>query len=319
MDDSGSKRRYAGRIEPLKSLEWLIVELALSQHGVIALRQLVELGLSPRAVRNRVATGRLHRVHDGVYAVGTPRLTRKGRYMAAVLACAPRSALSHRSAADHRELWHSHRELIDVISPRRPGRNRAGIDAHTSSTLLARDVEEVDGIPCTTVARTLLDLAAVVPRRVVERAFDEAAFREVLDAAAIEDVLARAGKHRGAGVLRGILDDHSPGSTRTRNDLEEAFLAICDRAGLPRPEVNAWIALDPNGYEADFLWRGQRLIAETDGAAAHATRRGFERDRRRDQQLTLAGWRVVRFTYDQVFDEPGSVETTVVGLLRQAA
>jgi predicted transcriptional regulator of viral defense system len=319
MGDSGSQRRPDRRCEPLKPLEWQIVEFAVAQHGVVALWQLVELGLSARAVRDRVAVGRLHRIHEGVYAVGHPRLTKKGVYMAAVLACGRRSALSHRSAADHRELWRGSRDLVDVISPRRPGRKRAGIDAHTSSTLLLRDIETIDGIPCTSVARTLLDLAAVVPRRRIERAVDEAEYREVLDAAAIEDVLARAGHHRGAGVLRAILDDHAPGSTRTRNELEEAFLAICDRVGLPRPEVNAWIALEPNGYEADFLWRAQRFIAETDGGAAHATRRGFENDRRRDQRLTLAGYRVVRFTYSQVFDEPRSVETTISELLRKAA
>jgi very-short-patch-repair endonuclease len=317
--DSGSKPTNSVRIEPLKPLDWLIAELALAQHGVVALWQLIAEGVSAGAVHRRVAVGRLHRIHDGVYAVGYPQLTRTGHFMAAVLACGRRSALSHRSAATHRELVHSSRELIDVISPRRPGRRRAGIDAHTSSTLLVRDVEVVDGIPCTTVARTLLDLAAVVPRRVVERAFDEAAFREILDATAVEDVLARAGHHRGAGVLRAVLDHHSPGTTRTRNDLEEAFLAICRNAGLPQPEVNAWIPIEPSGYEADFLWRAQRFIAETDGGAAHATRHGFEHDRRRDQRLMLAGYRVVRFTYSQVFDEPRSVEAAIVGLLRQAA
>jgi predicted transcriptional regulator of viral defense system len=319
MGNSGAKRKPGKRFEPPTPLDLRIAQLADCQHGVIALLQLLGLGLSAAAVRHRVAIGQLHRVHAGVYAVGYPRLTRKGHYMAAVLACGRRSALSHRSAATHRELWYSSRGLIDVISPRRPGRRRAGIDAHTSSTLLARDVEEVDGIPCTSVARTLLDLGAVVPRRVVERAFDEAAFREVLDATAIEDVLARAGHHRGAGVLRAILAEHVPGSTRTRNDLEEAFLAICDRGGLPRPEVNAWIAIEPNGYEADFLWRTQRFVAETDGGAAHTTRRAFERDRRRDQQLTLAGYRVVRFTYNQVLGAPADVERTIRGLLRQGA
>ena len=319
MGDSGSKRPYEYRFEPLTPVDRLIAAFASSQHGVVALWQLVGLGLSARAVRKRVAAGRLHRIHEGVYAVGYPRLTQKGYYMAAVLACGQRSALSHRSAADHRELRRSSRAGIDIISSRRPGRRRAGIDAHTSSTLLERDIELVDGIRCTSVARTLLDLAAVLPRRAVERAFDEAAFREVLDAREIEDVLARAGHHRGAGALRAVLVDHAPGTTRTRNDLEEAFLAICRAAGLPQPEVNAWIPLGPTGYEADFLWRAQRLIAETDGGAAHATRQGFEHDRRRDQHLALAGWRVVRFPYSQVFHEPRTVDATLRGLLRRAA
>ena len=285
------------------------------QHGVVALWQLLDLGLSARAVRDRVASGALHRVHAGVYAVRHGRLTREGCYMAAVLACGLDCGLACRSAADLCGLRRTDRSGIDVISPRRAGRRRAGIDAHTSSTLLARDIEPVDGIPCTTVARTLLDLAAVLPRRAVERAFDQAEVLEVLDARQIADVLARAGGHQGAGMLRAILREHSPGSTLTRNDLEEAFLAICQAAKLPRPEVNVWIALKPTGYEADFLWREWGLIAEVDGGTSHGTSRSFVHDRRRDQRLMLAGFRVVRFPWQQVFDEPASVETTVRDLL----
>jgi very-short-patch-repair endonuclease len=315
MDERGAKGTPDGRFEPRSPLDRLIAELALAQHGVIALWQLIAAGLSRRAVSHRVVAGRLHRIHAGVYAVGHARLTREGRYMAAVLACGLASALSHRSAADHRALRPTSREAIDVISLQRTGRKRAGIDAHTSSSLQPRDIEIVNGIPCTTVARTLLDLAAVLPRRAVERAFDEAEVLQVLDVGPLDDVLARAGKHPGAGMLRSILNDHSPGTTRTRNDLEEAFFAICRSAGLPQPEVNAWIPLEPTGYEPDFLWRAEQLVAETDGGATHTTRHAFEHDRLRDQRLMLAGFRVVRFTHAQVFDDPRHVERTVRGLL----
>jgi hypothetical protein len=216
-------------------------------------------------------------------------------------------------------LRQDNRARIDVSSPRRAGRSRAGIDAHTSSTLLPRDIEIVDGIPCTSVARTLLDLAAVIPRRQVERAFDQAEVLQVLDANQIEDVLGRTHGHRGNAMLRSILDDYAPGTALTRNTLEEAFLAICDNAGLPRPEVNVWIALEPTSYEADFLWRGHGLIAETDGRDVHTTRRAFEQDRRRDQRLMLAGYRVVRFTYKQVLETSRAVEATVCALLARAA
>jgi predicted transcriptional regulator of viral defense system len=228
----------------------------MDQHGVVALWQLLERGLSASAVRSRVAAGRLHRVHAGVYAVGHAPLTRDGWFMAAVLACGDDAALSHRSAAAKRGLRDSARGLIDVISPRQSGRRRKGIDAHTSATLLPRDVELVDGIRCTTVARTLLDLAAVLPRRAVERAFHQAEVLEVLDARWIEDVLDRTSGHRGNAVLRSILDEHAPGSTVTRNKLEERFLAICHDSDLPVPEVNAWIGLEPTGYEADFPGAG---------------------------------------------------------------
>lgn len=313
--DSGSKRSLGERFEPHLPLDRRIAELAAAQHGVIALWQLVRLGLSAPGVRHRVSAGRLHRVHAGVYAVGHPRLTLDGHHMAAVLACGRDAALSHRSAAHRLGLRRTGRSGIDVISPRRPRRKRAGIDAHTSRTLLARDIVTVDAIPCTSVARTLLDLAAVLPRRAVQRAFDEAEVLRVLDARAIDDVLARNRGHRGAGALRATLDDHVAGSTRTRNDLEEAFLAITRHAGLPVPEVNVWLAFAPAGYEADFLFREQRLIVEVDGRATHGTRRGFEHDRRRDQRLMLAGWRVVRLTWRQVLEEPAGVAAIVRGLL----
>jgi predicted transcriptional regulator of viral defense system len=300
-------------------VDWLISELAFTQHGVVALWQLIERGLSARAVRHRVEGGRMHRVHAGVYAIGHAPLTRDGWYMAAVLACGQDSALSHRSAAHKRGLRDSARGQIDVISPRQAGRGCKGIDAHTSATLLPLDVEVVDGIPCTTVARTLLDLAAVLPRRVVERAFDQAEVLQVLDAKQIEDVLERTRGHRGNATLRAVLDEHTPASTLTRSGLEERFLAICRRAGVPQPQVNAWIALAPTGFEADFLWRERALIAEIDSMGVHGTRHAFDHDRRRDQRLTLAGYRVVRFPERQLVDEPASVEATILALLRQAA
>ncbi|MEY2513937.1 MAG: hypothetical protein QOJ89_1295, partial [bacterium] len=267
----------------------MVAEEASHQHGVVSLAQLLEFGLSASAVRSRVACGRLHRIHEGVYAVGHTRLSRDGFYMAAVLACGEDCALSHRSSCDKRGLRHTARATVDVISPRRAGRGHAGIDAHTSSTLLARDIEKADGIPCTTVARTLMDLGAVMPRRIVERAFNQAEMLRVLDMKQIDDVLSRAGGHRGAVVLRAIIGDYT-GPTMTRNDLEEALLAICHAAGLPQPEVNVWIACEPIGYEADLLWRAQRLIAEADGRDPHTTRLAFEHDRIRDQRLMLAGY-----------------------------
>jgi len=120
-------------------------------------------------------------------------------------------------------------------------------------------------------------------------------------------------------VLRAILDEHAPGTTLTRNDLEEAFLQICRSAGLPRPAVNAWIALGPTGYEADFLWRRQGLIAEADGRDVHTTKRAFEHDRRRDQALMLAGYRVVRFPRSQILADRAGVAATLRALLRQPA
>jgi hypothetical protein len=319
MRGCGSEREHTAGSEPHLGLEAAIAAKAGRQHGVVSLAQLAALGVSSDATRKRVSSGRWHRVHPGVFAIGHAPLTRDAYYMAAVLACGPGAALSHRSAADKLGLRATHRSRIDIISPRRPGRRLASIDAHTSRTLLPRDIQTVDGIPCTSVARTLLDLAAILPRRATVRTIDQAELLQLLDARAINDVLERTHGHQGNAPLRSILNDHSPGTTLTRNDLEEAFLAICQTAALPQPEVNACIAMEPIPYEADFLWREHQLIAETDGRATHTTKRAFEHDRRRDQRLMLAGYRVVRFPRRQVFEDPQSVQATLRGLLRQAA
>jgi Transcriptional regulator, AbiEi antitoxin/Protein of unknown function (DUF559) len=292
-----------------------IARIAARQHGVISLLQLKALGLTSSGVRRRVAAGRLHRMHRGVYAVGHPRLTVKGRWMAAVLAGGPGAVLSHRDAAALWRIRKSARAAIDVTTPRRGGRSLSGIEVHRTRYLPPEDVTEIDGIPCTTLARTLLDLAEVVDRRQVERACDEAEVLRLLDASALDAVLSRARGRRGVPVLRAILDEHAIGETVTRSEMEERFLALCDRAGLPRPEVNAWIALGGAHAQADFLWREQRLIVETDGRAAHGTRRAFERDRRRDQRLMLAGWRVIRVTWRQLTREPEELARVLLGLL----
>jgi hypothetical protein len=293
-----------------------IAQIAERQHGVVSLLQLPALGLGARAVRDRVAAGRLHRVHRGVYAVGHPRLTISGRWMAAVLACGPGAVLSHRDAAALWDIRKSGRAAIDVTTPRRGGRSLSGIDVHRTRRLLPQDATNVDGIPCTTVARTLLDLAEVVNRRQVERACDQADLERLLDATALDAVLSRAQGRRGSPVLRAILDGHAIGQTVTRSEMEERFLAVCDRAGLPRPEVNVWIALPHGGHaQADFLWREHRLIVETDGRAAHGTRRAFEHDRRRDQRLVLAGWRVIRVTWRQLTQESEELARILQALL----
>jgi hypothetical protein len=208
------------------------------------------------------------------------------------------------------------RSTIDVTSPSRRGRTIPGIDVHRGGTLLPRDVETVDAVPCTTLARTLLDLSEVVTTRQLERAIEQAEVLRVLDVHAIDDVLARANGRRGATILKTLLSEMQLGSTITRNDLEEAFLTICRDITRPPEQVNAWIPYpDGGGAEADFLWRAQRLIVEVDGRDVHTTRRAFEHDRRRDQRLTMLGWRVVRFTWRQVLHAPATVGATVKALL----
>ena len=292
----------------------VIARLAKRQHGVISLPQLQLFGLSPSAVRERVATGRLTRLHRGVYAVGHGRLTKHGHWMAAVLAYRPTAALSHRSAAALHGIRPDNRAKIDVTLPSPSARPRPGIGVHRSATLQPVDVTEVDGIPCTTLARTLLDLAEVIDRQGLERAVGQAEVLRIFDLRAVEDVLSRAEGRRGAGALRDVLAQYE-GPTLTDRELEERFFALCREAGVPRPAVNDWIALDDGiAYKADFLWRAARLIVETDGWGAHGTRQAFENDRRRDRRLSVAGWTVVRFTWRDVEREPEEVTETLATL-----
>ncbi len=319
MDGLGEKQHHDTRASPNPPSELTIADLAYRQHGVVALWQLREVGLSAGAARQRVNDHRWRRVHVGVYAAGHAPLTVRARYAAAVLACGPDAALSHRSAADLRSLRDSARFAIDVSSPTRRGRGRHGIDAHRGESLLARDVERVDAIPCTSVARTLLDLAEVINRRALERACERAEILRVFDLRAVDDVLARAAGRPGAARLADVVARLRPGDTLTKSDLEERFLALCRATDLPLPEINAWIALEPLGVEADALFRAARVDVELDGRDVHMTPDAFERDRLRDQRLQVAGWRVLRFTGRQLKDDPLRVAATVRALVAAGA
>jgi REase_MTES_1575 len=235
----------------------------------------------------------------------------------AVVACGPGALLSHRSAAALWGLRASARAAIDVTSPSRAGRVRARIDVHRGTGLISADMTSVDHIPCTAVARTLLDLASLVDRRALERAYEQADVLGVLDVGAIVDLLARS-RRRGASALRDVVSATECASGLTRSELEARFLAARDEAGVPRPRVNAWVPLSDRGAEVDFLWPNERLIVETDGHRVHGTRAAFERDRRRDRSLMLAGWRVVRFTWLDVVSNPDEVVTTIRDLLARA-
>ena len=198
-------------------------------------------------------------------------------------------------------------------------RTRPRIDIHRSTTLTPSDLTTVHAIPCTTVARTLVDLGDVVGRQAIERAVKEAEILRVFDLTAVNQALERAGPRRGAGILRAILASYTdPAETRSR--IEQLVLALCRGASFPSPAVNAWITLDDGtSYQADFLWREHKLIAETDGRETHMTTKAFEHHRLRDQRLAMAGYTVIRFTWRQVVDDPGSVTEALRTLLARLA
>ena len=295
-----------------------IGRLAERQHGVVSLAQLESFGLTASAVRERVAAGRLGRIHRGVYAVGHGRLTMHGRWMAAVLAYGPRALLSHRSAAGLHGIRPDNRPKTEVTVSSPSARSRPGIEVHASGTLQPADLAVVEAIPCTSLARTLLDLAEVLDVRGVERAIDQAEVLRLFDLREVDEVLSRAAGRRGLAVLRSALARYERPSL-THSELEELLFGLCREVGLPKPETNVWITLEGGAVRVDFLWRAERLIVETDGWASHGTRRAFETDRRRDRRLQLAGWQVVRFTWRDLLEHPSEVVATLTGLLGRRA
>ncbi len=247
-----------------------LARLAAGQHSVVSVGQLAELGIGRSAVSRRVASGRLHRKHRGVYAVGHPRLTREGRFMAAVLACGPGAVLSHRDAATHWRLWDLERSSVDVTTPSRSRGHLGGIDVHRVRRLDAKDVTLRNGIPVTTVARTLVDLADILRRDRQTRLVREADQLRLLDLDALDACLSRAHGRRRLGVLRAVLEQHRPGMV-VRSELEHRFLELCSEAGLPPPETNARMTVRGKRYEFDCLWPKQGVTpgggsAKTGGA-----------------------------------------------------
>ena len=272
--------------------------VAAQQFGVITFKQLRACGLSRHQVEQRVMAAQLDRIWRGVYTFGHRELTREGHLIAAVFACGAGAVLSHRGASSHWELIES--SVVDVTVASRGGRTkRGGFRVHCVRRLDPRDVTEHAGIPITTVARTLVDLSQVVQDRLVERAYEQAQIRRLLRPNALQDALERA-NGRKTRALRHVIACERRITTVTRSELEERFLALIRRGGLPEPEVNARVA----GYEVDFLWRAQRRVIEVDGFAYHSTRQAATRDRRKDDDLEAAGYRVTRFTADQILRDP---------------
>ena len=262
-----------------------IARVAAPQHGVITTAQLLAIGLSHAAIGKRVRAGRLHRIHRGVYAVGHSGLSLPGVWMAAVLACGEGTVLSHRTAA---YLWRMLEPIpgpAHVTVPSHAGRRkRHGITIHRSTTLLTSQTTSKAKIPVTSATRTLHDLRGIAPAREYRRALRQAEYdRLPLDLA----------------------------TDRTRSEHEANLLALCRRHRLPPPEVNQEIG----PYTVDFLWRAERLVAETDSWSAHGGRVAYAEDRERDLWLKLRGYEVVRFTYEQVAGRPAEVAAALRAFL----
>lgn len=273
-----------------------IAVLAAQQHGVVRWDQLIDAGFGRGAIDHRVRIGWLHRMHRGVFAVGHRPLTREARWIAAVLACGDGAGLSHACATALWEIRPYSGSWIDVTVPSRAGRvGRDRIRLHRSSALTRDDIATHRGSPVTTIARTLLDVAAALTPPRLARTVEQTEIRRLFDLSAIDRTLARHPGHPGAARLRQAISAYREDEF-TRSDLEKAFLALCHGHDIPRPLVNHIV----EGREVDFFWPDQGLIVETDGRATHLTHEAFERDRARDARLLALGYRTLRFTERQV-------------------
>jgi very-short-patch-repair endonuclease len=290
------------------SAQWIrFWELVERQHGVIERSQLRELDFSDDEIDARLATGFLHELHRGVYAVGRPGVSDRGRWLAAVLACGPHAALSHTSAA---ALWgivsddeyQTHVSVPATCHPRHPK-----IKAHRRTPMPV--VLVVDGIPVTAPLATLVDIAR--PRQVwaLERAVNEADKLGLVRFDEALECLGEFARRPGVRTLESVLRRHQ----RTDSGLERRFLKLLRDAGLPRPLTGSIV----RGFRVDFYWPELALVVETDGLTYHRTPSQQANDRRRDQTLTAAGITVLRFTNNQVWREPKIVVHTLRTVIRR--
>jgi very-short-patch-repair endonuclease/predicted nucleic acid-binding Zn-ribbon protein len=292
--------------------------LAEHQHGVVTRRQLLAAGFTSDEIDSRVRAGRLHRLWRGVFAVGRPRLTARGWWSAAVLACGGEAVLSHRSAG---QLWGILRtktgnegELgqppaIDVSVPATKSHRRSGIRIHRRADLREPDREVCERIPVTSPGRTLLDLASVLSDQELVVAVNEADKLGRIDPESLRSNLADHRGAAGAPALRRVLDRQT--FALTDSELERRFLMLVRKARLPRPQTQQHLL----GFRVDFLWPDFRLVVETDGLRYHRTPAQQAKDRQRDQALFTAGFSVLRFTHAQVRYDPGHVVSTLRAVL----
>jgi hypothetical protein len=259
------------------------------QHGLVARDQLLAIGFGKDAISNRLISARLRRIHPSVYAVGSQPLDQQARWYAALLACRPHPFLSHVSSAAKRGLM-AERGPVHVTVAGSPKR-LAGVVVHRCRRLDPADVTRIDGLPVTTLARTLLDLAETETRDRLEKVFEEVDRRELLDLEALRACADRNPGRRGAARMAELIDRYTP--TPGANDgIEREFGLILREEGLPVPQVNVLV----HGILVDCWWPEARFVVELDSRAFHATWEARERDLARDAALLREGITTLRVT-----------------------
>jgi very-short-patch-repair endonuclease len=276
-----------------------IAAVARRQRGRVSRRQLTQAGVKRDSVRHRVRRGQLHPLEPRVFAVGHAAPVNLGDETTALLAAGAGALLSHTSAAMLWGMLSPRRGPIHLTVPGGRSLDRGAVVTHRARHLAIQDKRSHGGLPVTSPARVLLDIALRATGRDLELAYDRALVEGILRESEVRELLSRtAGRAQGT-VLRALVEGHGSGRTVTRSEAEEMFLALIRAAHLPEPRVNARVA----GYEVDFHWPQERLIVEIDGFRYHSTRHRFEHDHRKDSALRAAGQAVLRFTPRQLQNE----------------
>lgn len=292
----------------MHDVERAVARIAGGQENVISREQLLGAGLGRGAIAHRVKAGTMRRLHWTVYLLGAAPPTQVGRAWAAALSCGPGAVVSHRSAAELFGLLPESGGEVDVTVAGRNLAARTGIRRHRIGVMARGDVTTVRGLRVTSVARTICDLAATESATDVEHAFQEALYRRLVTPRALAAVLAREPARRGSPVIRSLISD----PRLTRSQRERLLLRLMGQAQLPSPVTNVKL----HGYLVDVLWSEQRLIVEFDGWQGHGHRVAFEKDRKRDQILVAAGYRVLRVTDRQLLEEPVAVIARIAQALK---
>jgi predicted transcriptional regulator of viral defense system len=313
---------HIGRVEVVRrhELDRCIAAIAATQHGLITLVQLRDLGVTPAMIRTRRARGSLHPIYRGVFSVGHAPITEEARWLAAVLACGDGALLSHCSAAALWRVRKTSSSIIDVTAPTRRGFTLRNVAVHRATTLAPADIDICRSVPVTSLPRTIIDLATVVGPGSLEYAIHSAERQRKLTPANLHEILARLPGVSGTAKVRKMVG--RPGhdlDARTRSRWELRFLEICRAHEIPMPRVNEWIALDiaAGGLEVDFSWPDRRLVVEVDEEAGHTTTRSRKNDPLRDAALRAAGWRVLRVA-EQQFEDPPLIAASVLRAVAQS-
>ncbi|HEY1285405.1 MAG TPA: DUF559 domain-containing protein [Solirubrobacterales bacterium] len=309
-----------GRIRNSRSGIWReIARIAGEQNGVVSRRQLREAGASKDVIEGAVASGRLFPLFRSVYSVGHPAVGERGRMLAAVLACGEGSVVSHGTAASLLELREFRPLEIDVIAPVEAGRKIAGVRRRFVPPPGPGQVVTVGAVPCTSVSRTIVDMAGTLRRRALTDMVEQAAVLRALNASEIDSIL---GEHprRGAKRLLSVLEPwrrYSPG-TRIRSRMEAKLLPLLTLHGLPIPRTNVKLRVRGEVFEVDFLWRRQKVVLETDGGRFHDNPLAEARDGHRNRVLAGAGYRMPRIGWDDLIADPDGTIVEIQRFLRPA-